>query len=197
MFGASSPGEILGRDVFSFLAPEERDRSIAAITGGNPGPYDSVGVRLDGSNFPIRIESTAVQLNECGEGRIVLVRNLSPVALVVDDEATVARMTAMLMRHAGYQQITYTSPRQALADFQPGAVSVIVTDVLMPELDGVAMVKAMREADPLAPVVFVSGYTSIAVPQDEATAFVGKPFGISELEQALVTLPERARRKLE
>jgi CheY-like chemotaxis protein len=197
MFGASSPTEIVGREVFSFIAPEARDRSIASIAEGGTGPYVSVGVRLDGTTFPIRIESAPVRSKECGEARIVLVRDLSPVALVVDDEGPVARMTAMLMRHAGYQPATHTSARQALADFQAGAVSVIVTDVLMAELDGVSMAKEMREIDPAVPVVFVSGFTNIVVPHEEGMVFVRKPFGMADLKRALAGLPERARRPLE
>jgi CheY-like chemotaxis protein len=197
MFGASSPTEIVGREVFWFLAPEERDRSIAALTTGQTEPYESVGVRLDGTTFPIRIESAPVRSNECGEARIVLVRDLSPVAVVVDDEAPVARMTAMLMRYAGYQAVTYTSAREALADYRAGEVSVIVTDVLMPEMDGVSMAQAMRKADPLLPVVFVSGYTDVAVPTDMGMVFVRKPFGMADLKRALEALPERARKALE
>ena len=197
MFGASSPAEIVGRDVILFIGPEERDRSIAAMTGGPTEPYLSVGVRLDGTTFPMRIESAAVRSNERGEARIVMIRDLSPVAVVVDDEAPVARMAAMLMRYAGYQPVTYTSARQALVDFQPGGASVIVTDVLMPEMDGVSMAKAMREIDPLVPVVFVSGYTNIAVPQDAGMAFVRKPFGMADLKRAIESLPERARKELE
>lgn len=197
MIGAS-PAEIVGREVFSLITPEERDRSIASIAAGETGPYRSVGVRNDGTTIPVVIESMPVRLKDCGgEGRIVLVRDLSPVALVVDDEPPVARMTAMLMRYAGYQAVTCTSAQQVLSGYEAGSVSVIVTDVLMPEMDGVAMVKAIRDIDPLAPVVFVSGYTNIAVPRDERTVFVRKPFGMEDLRRALAELPERARAALE
>ncbi len=197
MFGASSPSEIVGREVLSFIAPEEHDRSIASISTGGIETYESLGVRMDGATFPIRIESAPVRSRECGEARIVMVRDLSPVAVVVDDEAPVARMTAMLMRYAGYQQVTYTSARQALADYRAGAASVIVTDVLMAELDGVSMATAMRQIDPFVPVVFVSGFTNIVVPQEEGMVFMRKPFGMADLKRALAALPERARRALE
>jgi PAS domain S-box-containing protein len=197
MFGASSASEVVGREIFSFIAPEERDRAIASIADGGTGAYVSVGVRLDGSSFPIRIESSPVRSRESGEARIVLVRDLSPVALVVDDEPPVARMTAMLMRYAGYQPVTYTSARQALADYQAGDASAVVTDVLMPELDGVSMAQAMRAIDPQLPVVFVSGYTNIVVPNEEGMIFVRKPFGMADLKRALAGLPDRARRALE
>jgi FixJ family two-component response regulator len=97
----------------------------------------------------------------------------------------------------GYQTATYTNPKQALADYQPGMASVVVTDVSMPGLDGVALAERIRKLDPGVPVVFVSGYSTEPVPPFEGTIFVKKPFGIGELERALASLPDRARAKLE
>jgi len=197
MFGASSPSELVGRDVFRFITREARDQSIASISAGAIESYESTGVRVDATKFPIHIESAPIRSRDCGEARLVIIRDLSPVALVVDDEAPVVRMTAFLMRHAGYQAAAYTSSRQALADYQLGAASVIVTDVLMPEMDGVSMVEAIRKLDPSVPVLFISGYSEVPVPQDEATIFVKKPFGIVDLDGALAKLPERARARIQ
>lgn len=198
MFGATSPSEVLGRDVLAFVAPEARDEAIAAIlSGGTAAAYVSVGVRVEGETFPMRVESRSIRSGEGGEARLVLITDLSPVALVVDDELPVARLTGALMRHAGYQAITYTSARQALADYQPGGASVIVTDVRMPELDGVSLAQRLRKLDPTLPVVFMSGYAEIAVPRDVGMVLLKKPFGIAELERALAGLPERARARLD
>jgi len=197
MFGAASAAEVLGQEVLTLIAPEAQERSIATIFRGAPRSCASVGVRLDGAAFPIQVTSSLVRSRECGEARLVLVRDLSPAALVVDDEPELARITAFLMRHAGYQTATYTSPRQALADYQAGVASVIVTDVSMPELDGVALAQRIRKLDPGVPVIFVSGYSTEPVPQIPGTIFVKKPFGIAELERALASLPERVRARLE
>jgi CheY-like chemotaxis protein len=196
MLGASSAAEIVGRDVVTLIAPEARDQAIAAIVARTPVVCSSVGMTIDGATFPIQIGSTPVR-SRSGEATLMTVRDLSPIAIVVDDEPTVARMAAFLMRNAGYQVATYTSSRRAVEEYESGTASVIVSDVLMSELDGVSMVQQLRRTDPELPVVFVSGYTTEPVPQDRNTRFVKKPFGIAELAAALLQLPERARAPLE
>ena len=190
MFAANSPAEMIGRDVFALVTPEERDPIIAALLSSNT--CRSKGVKLDGCTFPISVNCTPVRLGGA-DGRLFTVRDLSPVALVIDDEAPVARMTASLMRHMGYQVVTYTSAREAQADYEPGAASVIVTDIRMPEVDGIAMVKTLRSLDSGVPVIFVSGYTEEPVDEDAKTALVRKPFQVRQLQTALLTLPNRAR----
>jgi PAS domain S-box-containing protein len=196
MFGAGSPSEIVGRDILSFIEPGERDRVVACVVSAAPGAYKSRGARLDGLTIPIEITSTPIRYGG-REARVFTVRDLSPIALVVDDEPPVARLTAVLLRLAGYQTAAYVSPRQALADYWTGAASVIVSDVLMPELDGVALVHRLRRLDPGVPVIFVSGYSTDPVPQDAATIFVKKPFIRDHLDRALANLPERARAPIE
>jgi PAS domain S-box-containing protein len=196
MFGAGSPSEVVGRDILSFIEPGARDRVIACVLSGAPGTYKSKGLRLDGVVIPIEIASTPVRYSG-REARLFTVRDLSPVALVVDDEPPVARLTAVLLRLAGYQTATYVSPRQALADYWSGGASVIVSDIMMPELDGVSLVHRLRRLDAGVPVIFVSGYTAEPVPQDSSTVFVKKPFVREHLDRALASLPERARAPIE
>jgi DNA-binding NtrC family response regulator len=99
------------------------------------------------------------------------------------------------MQDFGYH-VKYTSSRQALADYEYNTASVIVSDVKMPELDGITMVEQIRRLDPGLPVIFMSGYTTDPIPHN-AAAFVKKSFGLRDLERALEGLPERARATLE
>jgi CheY-like chemotaxis protein len=196
MFGAPSPTGLVGRDVFSFVAPETMDESMAAVLSGQPGSYRSTGVRLNGTRFPIIITSAPVRYRGTG-ARLVLVRDLSPIALVVDDEPAIARMTAFFLRASGYQTGVCTHASHALADYEPGAASVIVTDISMPDIGGIAMVERIRQVDPEAPVVFMSGYSTDEIPRDSSTVYLPKPFTQDALKNALAGLPERARRPLE
>ena len=196
MFGASSAAEAAECNFLSFLAPGQRDQAVAAAVSAGQSRYRSTGVRFDGGEFPIEVASAPIRYGG-REARLFTVRDLSPMALVVDDEPPVGRMTAVLLRLAGYQTATYSSSRQALADYRIGAASVIVSDIAMPELDGVALVQKIRKLDADVPVIFVSGYSSDPVPQDAATIFVRKPFVREQLEQALAHLPARARAPLE
>jgi len=190
MFGVAAE-DAIGHELLAFIAPDARDESVSSVAG----TYRSFGIRSGGDTFSIEIASTPVRFRG-GESRLIAVRDLSPVALVVDDEAPVAHMTANLMCHLGYQAATHISSRAAIADYRPGAASVIVSDVMMPELDGPAMVQTIRSMDPTVPVIFISGFSTAPVAEDAATAFVKKPFGFAELKRAVAGLPERAREAL-
>lgn len=192
MFGVTSAAEVVGSDILNFIAPEARDQTIAAVLSATSGCYASIGVRPDGQQFPIEVGSTAIR-HRSGTARLFTVRDLSPIALVVDDEETVVKMTASLLRMVGFQVAAYTSARQAIAAYYPGAASVVVSDVLMPELDGVSMVRILREQEPGLPAIFISGYSREPVLEDALTVFVEKPFGMQDLNRALATLPARAR----
>lgn len=196
MFGAVSAADVVGSDILAFIAPEARDQAIAAVLSAAPGCYTSIGLRPDGHRFPIQVGSTPIR-HRHGGARLFTVRDLSPIALVVDDEETVVKMTASLLRMSGFQVAAYTNARQAVAAYYPGGASVVVSDVLMPELDGIAMVRLLREQEPGLPVIFISGYSQEPVREDSVTAFVKKPFGIAALTRALESLPARAREPLE
>ena len=158
LFGAHSASELAGREIFHLLAPEARDNTIAAIMSGVDGSYRSIGLRLDGKAFPMQISCTSVR-HRGDIAHLFTVRDLSPLAVVVDDEATIARMTGSLMRNIGYQTAVYTGSTELLADYQADMVSVLVSDVQMPGMDGVSMVEKIREFDAEVPVIFVSGYS--------------------------------------
>jgi CheY-like chemotaxis protein len=187
MFGASDGSALVGQEIRGLFA--------AASTAA-AGTLRSQGVRADGETFPIELSAYPVRFRD-GVTHLILIRDLSPIAMVIDDEPSVARTTASLLHAAGYQTALYTSAVKALADYQLPGASLVVSDVLMPEMDGVTLVERIRQIDPAVPVVFVSGYTSRPTPQDAQTLFVQKPFRMRDLSRALARLPERARTFIE
>jgi two-component system cell cycle sensor histidine kinase/response regulator CckA len=66
-----------------------------------------------------------------------------------------------------------------------GAVDLVVSDVVMPEMDGPTLLKAMREQNPDLKIIFVSGYAEDAfarsLPENQQFAFLPKPFTLSQL----------------
>ncbi|MFZ5440253.1 MAG: response regulator [Myxococcota bacterium] len=105
----------------------------------------------------------------------------SAVILVVEDEEPVRDVTARILRHDGYTVLTASSPAQALARFADAQFELLLTDVVMPDMDGPTFVEklAERRAEPFR-VLFMSGYTGgTAVHQrvlESNAAFVQKPF---------------------
>ncbi len=81
--------------------------------------------------------------------------------LVVDDHADLARLTGVLLRRAGYDVLVATSAQEALElAATPPRIDLVLSDVVMPEMDGIALAAQIRAAHPTTPVLFMSGYTA-------------------------------------
>jgi two-component system, cell cycle sensor histidine kinase and response regulator CckA len=102
------------------------------------------------------------------------------VVLVVDDDAVVARLTAEILRSAGYDVHTANDPTAALELAHEHEVDVVVTDVVLGRTDGLDLVESLREIRPAAKTIFMSGYGAYAraAPGDPVLA---KPFTPDEL----------------
>ncbi len=77
----------------------------------------------------------------------------------------------------------------ALIESRNGAVDLVVSDVVMPEMDGPTLLKAMREKNPDIRFIFVSGYAEDAfeksLPEGQQFDFLPKPFTLSQLVAAV------------
>lgn len=196
MFGYGQPQALIGRDTIGFVDPGHRDAAVQAALTEPGSPIRTRGIRADGTSFGIEISSSKVQYKG-GVARLFMVRDTSPLAMVVDDDDVVKNLIAALMRMVGYQACSYNRPEKAIQTFEPGMVSVLLTDIQMPGHTGISLAAQLREKDPDLPVIFVSGFAETTpVQADEKTRFIGKPFGAEDLKRALGELPERARSEL-
>ena len=94
--------------------------------------------------------------------------------LVVDDDALLCRIRARMLEEAGYRVVTAGNGDEALAVLREhGSVVLVVTDVRMPRMDGVALASHLARLDPPPQVLFVSGY---GLPGPMPGPFLTKPF---------------------
>jgi DNA-binding NtrC family response regulator len=102
--------------------------------------------------------------------------------LLVEDETVVRGLSRRALQSAGYVVLEAASPREALrvAERHEGTIHLIVTDVVMPELSGPALVHRLTARHTEAKVLFMSGYTAdVLAPHhlsDRSVAFLPKPF---------------------
>ncbi len=107
--------------------------------------------------------------------------------LLVEDEEQVRRLAAVILRNAGYQVVEAADGPQALqlAESQANSFDLVVTDVVMPGVNGRQTADMLKAKSPLLKVLFVSGYTNDAIVTrgvlQEGTAFLQKPFTQSTL----------------
>lgn len=77
--------------------------------------------------------------------------------LIVDNDEGVVQALAIRLENAGYTCHTASSGAQALAVFQRGGIGLVITDMNMPQGDGITLIQSIRQRD-RTPVVAVSGF---------------------------------------
>jgi two-component system cell cycle sensor histidine kinase/response regulator CckA len=111
--------------------------------------------------------------------------------LLVEDEEGLRSLNARGLRSRGYSVIEASNGIEAMEalDEKDGAVDLVVSDVVMPEMDGPTLLKSMRERNPDLKIIFVSGYAEDAfeksLPENQQFAFLPKPFTLSQLVAAV------------
>lgn len=111
--------------------------------------------------------------------------------LLVEDEASVLSLAAAIIGSLGYRVITASSPGEAIAisNADPGAIDLLVTDVVMPGMNGRELADVLKEIRPGLPVLYVSGHASGLLTSQgigmESTACLQKPYTVSELAAGL------------
>ncbi len=116
--------------------------------------------------------------------------------LLVEDEDMVRAVADRALSRAGYTVTTASNGEDGLERFEEmESVDMVVTDVMMPLMDGPAMVAAIRAKMPRVPVLFMSGYAeeqlrqSITLPN---VAFLAKPFSVAQLVDAIAAVRDGA-----
>ena len=128
-------------------------------------------VRHTGLAVEVPRESSA--MTSVGHGEIIL---------IVEDEASILKFAKKLLEELGYTVLTSTVPSQALllVEEHQNRVDLLVTDVVMPEMNGKELSNRLCEACPELKTLFMSGYTANAIAHrgvlDEGINFIQKPF---------------------
>ncbi|MEZ4483520.1 MAG: response regulator [Syntrophotaleaceae bacterium] len=76
--------------------------------------------------------------------------------LLIDDEEGMCRMMEAVLLDSGYAVKSYTRSVEAVEDFQAGLFDLVVTDIKMPEMDGLTVLQRLKEKDPSLPVIVIS-----------------------------------------
>jgi len=115
----------------------------------------------------------------------------SGTVLLVEDEDPVRLFAARALRGKGYTVLEARSGEAALELLQAEKpkIDLMVTDVMMPGIDGPTLIREVRKDRPAVPVVCISGYSEDALRQRiadaESVAFLPKPFSLKQLAQAV------------
>jgi DNA-binding NtrC family response regulator len=115
--------------------------------------------------------------------------------LVIDDERPTLNMFRLFLNAYGHEVLTAETGASGLEIFQREKPLIVFTDVKMPGMDGLEVVRKIKEIEPKTRVIVMTGHgdSDLAVQAShlEAAAFINKPISRSALETALRQAGER------
>jgi len=123
---------------------------------------------------PVEPASSLLTVQRCG------------TILLVEDEETVRQMTTDILMEGGYTVLAAATPQEALAicASPDQAIDLLLTDVIMPEINGRELSRKIRELRPGIKVLFMSGYAADILPEETEnleTVLIKKPFSVQDL----------------
>jgi two-component system response regulator PilR (NtrC family) len=122
---------------------------------------------------------------------------MAPFILVVDDEADLVTTYERVLRRQGHQVNSAGSRDAALVALGARPFDLVVTDVRLPDGDGLDVVRAAREARTPPPVIVVTGYPSEAgrrqATEAGAAFYLAKPFTIARFLEAIASVLDSHR----
>src|SRR6266850_7468903 len=125
----------------------------------------------------------------------------SETILVVDDEAGIRSSVRGILADEGYRVLEAEDGRGALQLIAAERPRLVIVDIWMPEMDGIELLRRIRDSDPMTPVIVISGHgnieTAVTATKLGAFDFIEKPFSLDGLlhvvDRALESHPDGAR----
>lgn len=110
--------------------------------------------------------------------------------LIVDDEVEIREMLSRHFEFLGYNTSTAGNGQEAMDYLDENKVDIVITDIMMPVMDGVTLLKTIRKEFPMIQVIMITGYVSLDIAlscmRAQANTCVFKPLeDLTELERAV------------
>jgi two-component system, cell cycle sensor histidine kinase and response regulator CckA len=142
-----------------------------------------------GSTFTIYLPRYVDQAEQAA-GKGVMPQSAMPgseTILLVEDEPSILKLTKKMLEQQGYTILAASSPREAIRISKEygSEIHILLTDVVMPEMNGRDLLKNLESIYPRIKCLFMSGYTSDIIASngvlDEGVHFIQKPFAVQNL----------------
>lgn len=123
-----------------------------------------------------------------GPGRVGIWNRLGgPMAriLLAEDDESMRRFLAKALENAGHEVVSYGQGDEAHARLQNDVFDILLTDIVMPEMDGIELARLAAELDPTLKIMFITGFAAVAlnpdVPAPAEAKVLSKPFHLRDL----------------
>jgi len=119
--------------------------------------------------------------------------------LVVDDETSMRQLLEITLRKEGYRVTTARSGRKAVEAFENAPYDLVISDIKMPDMSGVEVLRKVKEVAPETPVIMITAYSSAETAVEAlrlgAYDYIAKPFKIDELKVTIKNALEKSQLK--
>ena len=161
--------------------------TVYGIVKQNNGFINVYSEPGQGTTFKIYFRKTEEEAPQVQDSAAGSVAGGSETVLVVEDEGSILRLIRSLLERFGYSVFCAETPSEALAlvQKQEGRIDLLLTDVVMPEMDGKELTKRLQTVLPDLKVLFMSGYTANVIMHrgilESDVHFLQKPFTVQSL----------------
>lgn len=109
--------------------------------------------------------------------------------LIVDDELNMRLVLAAMLKKEGYEVASASDGREALQILKSGKIAAVVTDLKMPNIDGMELLNCISEQHPEVPVIMITAHGTVATAVEAlkkgALDYITKPFDLDELKNVI------------
>jgi len=200
MLAVSDDGDGIGKDALGhifepFFTTKEPGRgtglglsTVYGIVKQNNGFIHVCSEPGKGSTFRIYLPRFAGEAGEqTAASKAELPGSRGETVLLVEDEAVILHVGQAMLEALGYRVLTADTPGKALQQMRArsGEIDLVLTDVVMPEMNGRELAERLLDIKPGLKCLFASGYTADVIARDgvleEGVVFIQKPFSIKNL----------------
>ncbi|MFT4080397.1 cell cycle two-component system response regulator CpdR [Rhodomicrobium lacus] len=105
--------------------------------------------------------------------------------LLAEDDDSMRRFLSKALERAGYEVVSYDNGADALEGLKEKRVTLLLTDIVMPEMDGIELAKRGAELDPEMKIMFITGFAAVALQHyreaPEKARILSKPIHLKDL----------------
>jgi CheY-like chemotaxis protein len=161
--------------------------TAAAIVKGHGGMLDITSEPGLGTTFTLCLPALATATKDAPAEIANMPTGRKELVLLVDDEESIRLVVGQTLEGFGYRVVTAADGATAVATFakRQREIAVVLTDMMMPGIDGIATIRGMKAIDPHVRVIAATGLLTeeriLKATEAGATAFLRKPFSAEAL----------------
>lgn len=114
-----------------------------------------------------------------------------PKIMVVDDEPDICELLTRFLTKRNYEVTSFTSGKKALEHLKTNGVNLILTDMNLPEMSGIELIKATKELKPNLPILVMTSHPGSGLMQKiiemGISDYLAKPFNLDSLEKIIAS----------